>query len=461
MVGFCLDTCHAHAGGNALETVVDDVLGITGRIDLVHCNDSRDDFDSGADRHANLGAGRIDPPTCSRRWSATPARRWSARRRAVPPSTSPTSRGCATGSDVFTNSHARRRPRAGMLRSEGLERRRGAFGSLLASSPAIRSSRRPTSSLDAVISVRPVDEREHLAFLAAQPSASFLQTPAWGRVKAEWRRESIGWFARRHDSGRARRWCSTASCPGSSASSPTCPRARSSTGTPTTSALARARWRAPREQGAFAVRIGPPGRHRAGGAPRRSRTGIADPAVHRLGDVPPLERGVDRRAASSPSCTSSAGGEQGAEGGFAAGQPQLQLPGPAGRRDGKPRSEADVLAGMNQLWRRNIKKADKAGRRWSPGAAAAATSRPSTTLYVHTAERDHFTPAAAGLLRDHVRRPRPPRTPTGSGLAGPPRGRPGRGDDRDPGRHARVVLLRRLAPPRSATSAAPTRSSGR
>ena len=61
MVGFCLDTCHAHAGGNSLETVVDDVLKITGRIDLVHCNDSRDEFDSGADRHANLGAGKVDP----------------------------------------------------------------------------------------------------------------------------------------------------------------------------------------------------------------------------------------------------------------------------------------------------------------------------------------------------------------------------------------------------------------
>ena len=61
MVGFCLDTCHAHAGGNALETVVDDVLKVTGRIDLVHANDSRDEFDSGADRHANFGAGSIDP----------------------------------------------------------------------------------------------------------------------------------------------------------------------------------------------------------------------------------------------------------------------------------------------------------------------------------------------------------------------------------------------------------------
>ena len=61
MVGFCLDTCHAHAGGNALETIVDDVRAITGRIDLVHANDSRDTFDSGADRHTNLGAGHIAP----------------------------------------------------------------------------------------------------------------------------------------------------------------------------------------------------------------------------------------------------------------------------------------------------------------------------------------------------------------------------------------------------------------
>ena len=60
-VGFCLDTCHAHAGGNALDTIVADVRRITGRIDLVHCNDSRDDFDSGADRHASLGAGNVDP----------------------------------------------------------------------------------------------------------------------------------------------------------------------------------------------------------------------------------------------------------------------------------------------------------------------------------------------------------------------------------------------------------------
>ncbi|SDI79061.1 deoxyribonuclease-4 [Frankineae bacterium MT45] len=59
--GFCLDTCHAFAGGEDLEGIVERVLGITGRIDLVHANDSRDAFDSGADRHANFGSGSIDP----------------------------------------------------------------------------------------------------------------------------------------------------------------------------------------------------------------------------------------------------------------------------------------------------------------------------------------------------------------------------------------------------------------
>jgi deoxyribonuclease-4 len=59
-VGFCLDTCHAHAGGEELSGVVDRVKAATGRVDLVHCNDSRDEFDSGADRHANFGKGRIE-----------------------------------------------------------------------------------------------------------------------------------------------------------------------------------------------------------------------------------------------------------------------------------------------------------------------------------------------------------------------------------------------------------------
>jgi deoxyribonuclease-4 len=60
-VGFCLDTCHAFSAGEDLADIVDRVKAITGRIDLVHCNNSRDEFGSSRDRHANLRQGTIDP----------------------------------------------------------------------------------------------------------------------------------------------------------------------------------------------------------------------------------------------------------------------------------------------------------------------------------------------------------------------------------------------------------------
>lgn len=59
--GFCLDTCHAYAGGIELSDAVAKIMAITGRIDLVHANNSKDEFDSGRDRHDNFEAGQIDP----------------------------------------------------------------------------------------------------------------------------------------------------------------------------------------------------------------------------------------------------------------------------------------------------------------------------------------------------------------------------------------------------------------
>ena len=59
--GFCFDTCHAHAAGEDLSGAVERVLAITGSIELLHANDSRDPPGTGADRHANLGRGEIDP----------------------------------------------------------------------------------------------------------------------------------------------------------------------------------------------------------------------------------------------------------------------------------------------------------------------------------------------------------------------------------------------------------------
>lgn len=60
-VGFVLDTCHAWAGGEPFDELVERTLAATGRIDLVHANDSKDPFDSRRDRHENLGRGTIPP----------------------------------------------------------------------------------------------------------------------------------------------------------------------------------------------------------------------------------------------------------------------------------------------------------------------------------------------------------------------------------------------------------------
>src|SRR3954466_7499015 len=59
--GFVLDTCHAWAAGEDLVGIVEGVRAVTGRVDLVHANSSRDDAGSGADRHANYDTGTIGP----------------------------------------------------------------------------------------------------------------------------------------------------------------------------------------------------------------------------------------------------------------------------------------------------------------------------------------------------------------------------------------------------------------
>ncbi|CAN5160523.1 deoxyribonuclease IV [soil metagenome] len=60
-LGFCFDTCHAHVSGHALPEALDRFRAVTGRVDLLHCNDAKDDLGSGRDRHEHLGEGRIDP----------------------------------------------------------------------------------------------------------------------------------------------------------------------------------------------------------------------------------------------------------------------------------------------------------------------------------------------------------------------------------------------------------------
>jgi len=93
--GFVLDTCHAWAGGEPGDELVGRVLAATGRIDLVHCNDSRDPFDSR--RTPTSAKARCRSISSARSWRPR-WRRWSWKPLAGCPSIWRTSPSSATRS---------------------------------------------------------------------------------------------------------------------------------------------------------------------------------------------------------------------------------------------------------------------------------------------------------------------------------------------------------------------------
>ena len=230
--------------------------------------------------------------------------------------------------------------------------------------------------------VAEISAADHLEFLRGRGSASFLQTPAWAQVKSEWGSESLGWYDGDRLVGvglvllrqlpKVKRYL---------AYLPEGPVLDWDTDdlsawlTPMTQHL--------KGRGAFAVRMGPPVVLRRWDA-AAVKAGIADDSVHRLGDLPPAER--------TPVGARVVGALEGlgwrkvaVEGGFSAGQPAYNFQIPLAGK-----TEDEVLKGMNQQWRRNIKKAVKEGVEVSRGEST--DLKAFHDLYVHTAERDHFTP---------------------------------------------------------------------
>jgi lipid II:glycine glycyltransferase (peptidoglycan interpeptide bridge formation enzyme) len=235
------------------------------------------------------------------------------------------------------------------------------------------------------LTVRPISAAEHLAFLQEQRSASFLQTPAWGRVKTEWRSESLGWYADGRLVGA-----------GLVLHRPV-PRLKRFTlaylaGGPVIDWTGEiAEWLDPlaaylRARGAFAIRLAPPVRTNTWSA-AQVKDGIADPGVKRLTEMPSQQE--DALGVRVTSQLEHAGWlPQSPDDGFGAGQPQFTYELPL-----TGRTEDDLLKGMNQLWRRNIKKAAKEGVEVTVGEPLKAGDlKAFHDLYVHTAERDHFTP---------------------------------------------------------------------
>ncbi|GAA3541451.1 lipid II:glycine glycyltransferase FemX [Streptomyces osmaniensis] len=234
--------------------------------------------------------------------------------------------------------------------------------------------------------LRPITRDEHLAFVASRRSASHMQVPSWGDVKPDWRAESVGWF---DGEGRL-------AGAGLVLYRPLPKLKRYLAYLPEGPLID---WHAPdlverwlepmlaylKGQGAFSVKMGPPVVARRWST-EAVKAAIADPAARRLRDAEPTsyEPGAqdiaDRLRRSGWRQT-----EPGGEDGFAAGQPRYVCQVPfAGR------TPDDIHGGLNQQWRRNIKKAEKAGVKVVRGGYEDLPV--FYGLYVETAERDRFIP---------------------------------------------------------------------
>ena len=247
------------------------------------------------------------------------------------------------------------------------------------------------------LTVRSITPEQHLDFVRGQRSASFLQTPAWGRVKAEWRSESIGWFRGAELVGAAlvlyRQLPKVKRYLAYLPEGPVIDWTDDDLASWLTPMVAHLKG-----QGAFGVRMGPPVITRRWTA-AQVKEGIASDDVRLLGQVAPEERSAT--GARVLGALADLGWQpQVVEGGFAAGQPQYNFVVPLRDADGNARTEEDVLKGMNQQWRRNIKKADKAGVEVTVGGAD--DLKLFHDLYVHTAERDGFTPRPLSYFRTMV-----------------------------------------------------------
>ncbi|HET9126870.1 MAG TPA: peptidoglycan bridge formation glycyltransferase FemA/FemB family protein [Propionibacteriaceae bacterium] len=227
----------------------------------------------------------------------------------------------------------------------------------------------------------------------SSPVVSFLQTPAWARVKPEWRGESVGFFRDGTLVGAGLvLYRGLPRIPRSLAYLPEGPVL--DWAAPDVADALQALAAHVKRRGAFGLRIGPTLVWRRWDADA-VKSAVADDNVVSLAQATPTS--TDRAGTRLVNALRHLGWRAPKEGeGFAAGQPQYNFALPLVTDDGTAKSDEALLSGMNQLWRRNIKKADKLG------VEVLAGSRDDLArfheLYLVTAARDHFTPRPLGYF---------------------------------------------------------------
>ena len=229
------------------------------------------------------------------------------------------------------------------------------------------------------LAVRPISAEQHVA-VVEDASGSFLQTPAWAKVKNDWDAESLGWFDGESLVGAAlvlyRRVPRTKRSLAYLPEGPVIDWTQYSCSAITVPLLEHLRARK-----AFSVKMGPPVVARRWKA-ATVKAAIADGGVRRLGEVPADDS--SQVADDITQALQSAGWRRKESGaGFGDFQPKyvFQVPLDA--------DIDDLFSGFNQLWRRNIRKAEKAGVKVRLGDADDLDR--FHEIYRETATRDGFT----------------------------------------------------------------------
>ena len=240
------------------------------------------------------------------------------------------------------------------------------------------------------LTVRTISADKHARWLRSRPAVSFLQLPSWADVKVGWRGESVGWF----DGDRLVGTALVLHRPVPKV------RRRSLSYIPEGPVVdsSSSRWRPQdwldpllehcKAVGAFQVKMGP------ALATRRWDCATVKAALAEAGE-PNAPATLGQITADWHSTAAreviealrSSGWEQPESSGAGFGDVQPRFVYCVSLQD---RTLDDVFAGFNQLWRRNVRKAEKSG------VVVRLGSREDLAdfhrVYVETAERDHFTP---------------------------------------------------------------------
>ncbi len=238
--------------------------------------------------------------------------------------------------------------------------------------------------------VKQISSAEHLQFISQQNSVSFLQTPAWGELKAGWSAQSLGWF--RDDQLVGAGLVLLRKVPKVNrylAYLPEGPTLQWSDEQAVTEGLIAIRSYLS-QLGVFQIKMGPQVWNRRWFADTL-KDAIAEKSALRISELKPdetnsvaeqLTRTLRALNWKQPVASDSAFGDY---------QPRFVF-----QIDLTNKSEEDLFIQFNQLWRRNIRKAEKEG----------VTVRVGTrddlelfhTCYVETAVRDKFSPRPANYF---------------------------------------------------------------